>query len=188
MTAWQLNIIPWDVLLVYFGISALRVKQTRVSEPFAKRIQHVGPLIIAAFLLFARSLRFGPLGARFVPESDVIQYCGVGLTCLGVAITIWARYCLGEYWSSRVTLKVGHQIIRSGPYAYVRHPLYTGILTALTGTALVVGQWRGVLAVLLALAAFWRKASSEEALLSTEFGDRYAEYREQTGFLTPRLR
>ena len=62
------------------------------------------------------------------------------------------------------------------------------MLVAIAGTALVLGEWRAVVAFALALASFWRKASNEEALLSSEFGDQYAEYRQQTGFLTPRFR
>jgi len=187
MTLWQLNLIPWYAVMVYFAISALRVKRTKVSEDPAKRILHIVPMVLAIFLLFSRSLRFGPLAGRFVPDTISIQYCGVALTFLGAGITLWARYCLGQYWSGRVTLKVDHQIIRSGPYGYVRHPLYTGLLMATAGTALLVGEWRAVLAFALALAGFCRKAWSEEALLSTEFGDQYAEYRRETGFLVPGL-
>ena len=189
LTLWQIDLIPWYAFLIYFGINALRVKQTKIGEDPGKRLLHVVPMVLAAFLLFSRrSLRIGPLGTRFMPALASAQYCGIGLTFLGAAIAIWARYCLGQYWSSRVTLKVDHQLIRSGPYAYVRHPLYTGMLTGIAGTALVLGQWRGVLALLLALAAFWRKASTEEALLRSEFGDQYAEYRRQTGFLIPWFR
>jgi|SRR5579863_10108928 len=187
MTLWQIDLVPWYVFLIYFGISALRVKPTKVSETPAKRILHLGPMLLAGFLLFSPSLRIGPLGARFVPGIPAVQYCGIGLTFLGAAIAIWARYRLGQYWSSRVTLKVDHQLIRSGPYAYVRHPLYTGLLVGIAGTALVLGEWRGVGAFMLALASFWRKAANEESLLSSEFGE-YTEYRRHTGFLMPRFR
>jgi protein-S-isoprenylcysteine O-methyltransferase Ste14 len=187
LSLWQLTLVPWYAFPVYFGISALRVKPTKIGEDPAKRLMHVVPLVLAAFLLFSRGLRFGALGERFVPPIAAVAYGGIALTFLGAAFALWARYCLGEYWSSRVTLKVDHRIIRNGPYAYIRHPLYTGMLTAIAGTALVLGEWRGVIALLLALGAFWRKASTEEALLSSEFGDQYAEYRRQTGFLTPRF-
>jgi protein-S-isoprenylcysteine O-methyltransferase Ste14 len=116
------------------------------------------------------------------------QWAGVALTSIGVAIAIWARRTIGEYWSARVTLKEGHQIIRSGPYQFVRHPIYTGILLAATGTALVIGEWRGVIAVVLLYAAHSRKAMREEAMLTSEFGEEYSSYRRSTGFLFPRLR
>jgi len=102
-------------------------------------------------------------------------------------VAIWARYSLGAYWSARVTLKEGHQLIRSGPYALVRHPIYTGMFLAALGTALVGGEWRGILALLLLITAHARKAFREESLLSREFGEEYTNYRRSTGFLFPRL-
>jgi len=113
---------------------------------------------------------------------------GIVLTYIGASLAIWARYSLGQYWSGRVTLKEDHQLIRFGPYAYVRHPIYSGLLLAMAGTASVVGEWRAVVAFLLALVELSRKAAKEEALLATEFGDQYGEYRKQAGFLTPRFR
>jgi protein-S-isoprenylcysteine O-methyltransferase Ste14 len=95
--------------------------------------------------------------------------------------------CIGEYWSSRVTLKEGHRLIRSGPYQFVRHPIYTGMLVGVIGNALTIGEWRGILAVVLVLCAHWRKARREEFLLTTEFGQEYTAYRRSTGFLFPRL-
>ena len=113
---------------------------------------------------------------------------GIFLTFVGAGIAIWARYCLGQYWSARVTLKIDHRLIRSGPYTYVRHPIYSGLLLAMAGTALVIGEWRALIAVLIAILEFSRKATKEEALLSTEFNDDYQEYRKHAGFLTPRFR
>ena len=81
-----------------------------------------------------------------------------------------------------------HQLIRFGPYAYIRHPIYSGLILAMAGTAFVIGEWRAVVAVLLAVVELSRKASKEEALLATEFGEQYREYRRQAGFLTPRFR
>jgi protein-S-isoprenylcysteine O-methyltransferase Ste14 len=132
-------------------------------------------------------MRIGPLKLRFFPSDLWIAYVGIALSFLGAGISIWARYCIGEYWSARVTLKEDHQLIRSGPYAYVRHPIYTGMLIACLGTALVVGEWRGVLAVGLLLAAHSRKALREEAMLTRAFGEQYTLYRQSTGFLFPRL-
>jgi protein-S-isoprenylcysteine O-methyltransferase Ste14 len=143
---------------------------------------------LAFVLLFAHRLDLGSLDLRFVPERTWLRASGILLTYLGAGIAIWARYSLGQYWSARVMLKVDHRLIRSGPYAYVRHPLYAGLLLAMVGTGLVVGEWRAVIGVVLGVLELSRKAAKEEALLATEFSEDYSEYRKHAGFLTPRFR
>jgi protein-S-isoprenylcysteine O-methyltransferase Ste14 len=184
----RVDLIPWYVLAIYWTISALRVKRTKVQEDAGGRLFHIGMMALAFFLLFSHRLDIGPLGLRFAPVSAWLRTPGIVLTFVGAAVAIWARYSLGQYWSARVTLKIDHQLIRSGPYGWVRHPLYSGLLMAMAGTALVVGEWRAALGVVMALAEFSRKAAKEEALLAGEFGERYEEYRRYTGFLVPRVR
>lgn len=187
LTLWQIAVFPWYVFGAYWLITSLRVKPTKMREKSADRVVTLVLVVLGFNLLFANWLRVGPLRLRFMPQEPWIEGFGIALTCVGVAIAIWARYSIGEYWSARVTLKEGHQLIRSGPYAFVRHPIYTGMLVASSGTALVVGEWRGILAVVILLAAHSRKALREEGLLATEFGAEYAAYRRSTGFLFPRL-
>jgi protein-S-isoprenylcysteine O-methyltransferase Ste14 len=187
LNLWQLALIPWCVFGAFWAVTALKVKPTKAREKSLDRLITVGVVFVAFELLFGQWLRIGPLGTRFMPEKDWIGYVGIALSWWGTIIAIWARYCLGEYWSARVTLKQGHQLIRSGPYAWVRHPIYTGMLIASVGTALVVGEWRGVLAVLLLAAAHSRKAVREERMLTREFGEVYTAYRQSTGFLLPRF-
>ena len=187
VTLWQLEIFPWYVFAAYWIISWLRVKPTKVREKSADRLITVVVVVIAYELLFARWLRIGPLQLRFIPNDPWIAWAGIALTWIGTIIAIWARYCIGVYWSARVTLKEGHKLISSGPYAFVRHPIYTGMLLGCIGAALVVGEWRGVLAVVLLLAAHSRKAMREESLLTQEFGEEYISYKKRTGFLFPRF-
>lgn len=187
LSIWKLELIPWYVFAGYWLMNWLRVKRTKAREKSADRLITVAVVVTAYELLFAQWLRIGPLRLRFIPDEAWIAWVGIGVTWMGVAVAIWARYCIGAYWSARVTLKEGHRLIRSGPYAFVRHPIYTGMLVGCIGAALVVGEWRGIVAVLLLLAAHSRKAMREENLLTTEFGERYTEYRRSTGFLLPRL-
>lgn len=187
-TIWRIAMIPWVAFAAYWAVSALRVKRTKAREKSLDRLITLVVVIAAYNLLFAQWVRIGPLQRRFLPADLWIVYAGIVVSFIGAAIAIWARYCIGEYWSARVTLKEGHQLIRSGPYAYVRHPIYTGMLIACIGTALVVGEWRAVLAVMLLLAAHSRKAMREESMLTREFGEQYIAYRLRTGFLFPRLR
>lgn len=187
LTLWQIELLPWYVFIIYWLIAAMSVKRTKTRERSADRLVTVVVVVVAYELLFANWLRIGVMRQRFVPQERWIGWAGIALTCLGVGIAIWARYCIGQNWSARVTLKEDHRLIRSGPYAFVRHPIYTGMLLGTIGAAFVAGEWRGLLAVALLLAAHSRKALREEGLLSKEFGEEYASYRRSTGFLFPRL-
>ena len=188
ITPSNLELVPWYALAIYWAFSALRLKRIKVSEDPSGRLLHLGMMVLVFMLLYSERLALGPLGWRFVPDSTLVRNSGILLTFAGAAVAIWARYSLGQYWSGRVTLKVDHQLIRFGPYAHVRHPIYSGLILAMAGTALVIGEWRAAVGVLLAIVEFSRKAAKEEALLATEFGDQYREYRRQAGFLTPRFR
>jgi protein-S-isoprenylcysteine O-methyltransferase Ste14 len=103
-------------------------------------------------------------------------------------LAIWARFYLGENWSSAVSIKVGHQLIRSGPYAWVRHPIYSGLILAAIGTALVRGEIRGALAIVLLWYAFSVKTRMEEVFMRKTFGPDYEAYSASTGALVPRIR
>lgn len=187
LTLWQIELIPWYVFGAYWLINWLRVKPAKAREKSIDRLITGAIVVIGFCLLFKEWTAIGPLGIRFVPKDARIIWLGIAITWIGVIVAVWARYSIGEYWSARVTLKEGHQLIRSGPYAFVRHPIYTGMFLAALGTALVVGEWRGILAVLLLLAAHSGKAVREESFMTREFGEEYTNYRRSTGFLFPRL-
>jgi len=187
LTIWQSEMFPWYVLLAYWAVSALRLKQIKVNEDIPGRSLHVALMVLAAALMFSPGLAIGPLGHQFVSQTAWLQEIGVVFTWLGVALAVRARYCIGQYWSGRVTLKVDHQLIQSGPYARIRHPIYTGLLLGLAGLALVVGEWRCVIGLVLASIELSRKAAKEEQLLLSEFGISYQAYRQRTGFLVPRF-
>ena len=176
----------WLLFGLYWIVSAFKLKKTKKGESWSQRFRHVLPLV-AAFYLFKPRAHYGWLGARFVPGSDVVAWIGVGLTAAGVAVAIWARWHLGANWSGVVTLKEGHELIRSGPYRTMRHPIYTGILLALLGNAVALGEVRGLLAVAIAWLSFFAKARREESFLTQEFGDRFAEHSKHTGMFLPRL-
>ncbi len=186
MTLWELEAIPWWIFAAYWAIAALRVKRTKEREKSVDRLITVAVVVIAYELLFAH-LHLGTLNLRFLPNEPWIAWAGIAITWVGVAVAIWARYSLGQYWSARVTLKEGHQLIHSGPYAYVRHPIYAGMLVGCIGATMVIGEWRGIVAVILLLSAHSRKAMREESLLTKEFGEQYAAYRRRAGFLFPKV-
>jgi len=137
--------------------------------------------------LFSPYGTIGFLGWRFLPEHAAIEWAAVATTALGVGLAIWARLCLGGNWSGTVTLKEGHELIRRGPYARIRHPIYTGFALAIAGTALAIGEWRGVVAFVILFTAHYLKARKEEAWLAREFGAAFEEHRAHTGMFLPKL-
>ncbi|HTC93098.1 MAG TPA: isoprenylcysteine carboxylmethyltransferase family protein [Terriglobales bacterium] len=177
----------WLTFCAIWLLSALRLKAVKSQESVGSRMLYQAPLLAAWILLFTRYSRWGALGRRFVPESQTVAIIGLVLTAAGMAFACWARYALGQNWSSKVTIKVDHELIRRGPYAYVRHPIYTGLLLAIAGTALASGEWRALAALLLAWISFYQKARTEEKMLAQEFGAAFAEHRRHTGFFLPRL-
>jgi protein-S-isoprenylcysteine O-methyltransferase Ste14 len=177
----------WILFGLYWIVSAFKLKKTKRRESWGQRFLYMLPLLAAFYLLSRPEAHYGWLGTRFVPASDAAGWVGVLLTAAGVAIAFWARWHLGANWSGVVTLKEGHELIRSGPYRSIRHPIYTGILLALLGTAVAAGEVRGLLAVAVAWLSFYTKARREESFLTQEFGDRFAEHRRHTGMFLPRF-
>jgi len=110
------------------------------------------------------------------------------LTWMGIGLAIWARYHLAEYWSARITIKEDHQLIRTGPYARLRHPIYSGIILAAIGSAVVIDEWRCVLGVCLVVTGYCIKARKEEVMLTQQFGEAFREHQTHAGFLMPRFR
>ena len=125
------------------------------------------------------------LAARFLPRVAGWFWLGLVLVALGLAFSVAARIWLGRNWSSMVTLKRDHELIRSGPYRWVRHPIYTGLLLAVLGSAIALGEWRGLIALALIIAAFLRKISIEERFLAPQFGAAYRGYRDEVPALLP---
>ena len=156
-------------------------------EPADEQLARFLVLGTAFTLLYSGDPRLGFLNDRLLPYRDWIRALGAGLTVAGVAFAIWARYHIGQYWSGSVSLKAEHKLIRTGPYAHIRHPIYTGILLALAGTTLVIGRYRAVVALVIWLLGFIWKARREEALLSGEFGAAFEEHKRVTGFFLPRF-
>src|SRR4029077_17391496 len=120
------------------------------------------------------------------PETAIGRGAGLALTAAGLLLCIWARRTLGEYWSDKVRLKGDHELIRRGPYAHLRHPIYSGVLLAVTGTALAIGEWRGAVALALLGANYFVKAKREDRILASRFGENFADYKRQARFLLPR--
>jgi len=177
----------WLLWLMYWGISALRVKPAMRVESRASRLgRHVLLVILAALLLRRYAWLNGSfLNERFVPDQMWIVWLGFGVTVIGLAFTCWARVVLGQNWSGTVQLKQDHELIVRGPYSFVRHPIYTGVLVAFFATVLAIGEWHALIGVALLAVAFWRKLRLEERWLCELFGEPYRNYMRHVKALVP---
>jgi protein-S-isoprenylcysteine O-methyltransferase Ste14 len=161
---------------VYWLLSAVRNKATRRRESRASRLAHTLPLAIGAALIASPARRWGALAFRLWPASLTAYWIGVALVMAGLAFAIWARVHLGGNWSGTVTVKQGHELIRSGPYAYVRHPIYTGLIAALLGTAIASGTVHAVIGLAIIVGSFLRKLRTEEDFMRETFPGEYERY------------
>jgi protein-S-isoprenylcysteine O-methyltransferase Ste14 len=184
LTLWNETNTLWLVFGLYFLASMRHRIQVKRFAPLPS-LERVC-FILAIVLVFFPRMHLSFLAGRF-HHSQTIAVAGLILTILGLAFSAWARDVLGRNWSGRVIIQVDHQLITAGPYAYVRHPLYTGLLTAFAGTALVSGDYGSLLGLFLAVNIFRLKARREEQLLEAEFGTGYAIYRAHTGSILPRI-
>lgn len=168
--------------LVYGGVwllSAFRLKPVARVSDSGSRMWEMLILVCAAELLFGTAPKIALLDARCLPALAGLMGLGIALTAAGAVFSIVARLYLGQNWSATATIKQDHQLIRGGPYGLVRHPIYTGTLIAAIGTAIALGEIRDLLALPLVIVGFRLKARSEERLLMSNFGDRYAAYRRE---------
>jgi protein-S-isoprenylcysteine O-methyltransferase Ste14 len=178
----------WATWALYWLWSAAGAKAAQRRESIRSRSAHFIPMLVAGLLLAAPEVPgSGWLCQRFAPASALLAGCGCLAVALGLALSTWARMHLGSNWSGRISLKQEHVLIRTGPYAIVRHPIYSGLLLAMCGTACALGEWRGLLAVLLMAASYWRKLRLEEQLMMQTFGDEYRRYCGRTSALIPHL-
>jgi protein-S-isoprenylcysteine O-methyltransferase Ste14 len=180
IAAWLWNVLLIVWLVLWFG----RKPSKRLETPW-ERLQHVVPVLAAFLLLFEGNWRI--LSARVLPDAQWVLLVGVLLTFVGVGISIWARLSLGSNWSGMVTLKLDHELVQKGLYRWIRHPIYTGILTGFIGTAMIQGHLRGWLGFAILLFSFYFKARREERFLREEFGPGFEEHVRRTGMFLPRM-
>ena len=176
-------VIPWLILSLYWEHAAKTAAPAKSSESSASRSVHV-VLTNAAILFEVIQI---PAIPRFLPLNAFALAVGVAISLLGLALAIWARRILGKHWSGRITIKVDHELIRTGAYKLIRHPIYTGILAMYTGTAIVSGSCLALLALAMALFAYARKIRLEEANLRKAFGSVYETYSRESYALLPGL-
>jgi protein-S-isoprenylcysteine O-methyltransferase Ste14 len=171
--------VGWAAFWLYWLIAAFSMKRGRVSWSRELRIRAV--LVVAVLVL----LRLGVFrGHHHVTTEPWREAAGLVLFALGLAFAIWARVHIGRNWGTPMTRKVEPELVTSGPYRLVRHPIYSGILLAAAGTAVAL-SWFWLVPMALAGAYFIYSATVEERYLTEQFPDTYPAYRRSTKMLLP---
>jgi len=179
--------ISWAAFILFWFFAAFSRKRTEKREPIERRLFLVAFMALAFFILNGTLFPDGILNGRFLPDLRWLVQLGALLTAAGIAFAIWARIHIGKNWSGQVTIKRDHQLVRTGPYARIRHPIYSGLLLAVLGTGLAIGEYRALAGFALILFGFIYKAKREEAILAEHFGPAFEEHKKLTGFFLPKF-
>jgi protein-S-isoprenylcysteine O-methyltransferase Ste14 len=182
---WKIISVSWIIFWIYWTFRAIRRHRPKrkVARTFTilnNVLLYLGFLLV----LLGRSVP-GSFGLLFVPQAIPIDITRTVFAIVGISFAIWSRRLLKNNWSRDVAIMEDQQFIHSGPYAIVRHPIYTGILLALLGTTLVSSTLGSLLGFAFAIISLWQKARMEEQFLITEFGQQYANYQHEVRFLIP---
>ena len=179
--------VVWIVFFVYWQIKAANTKTTQRLEPASSRILRIFIFLVAITMLSTTRIPLAWLYRQLWPQGLLFFWLGAAVTVAGLLFAVWARVHLGRNWSRSVTIKQDHELITSGPYSVVRHPIYTGILTGFVGMAIAIGQVRGLIVFALIFLSFWLKFRMEEQWMRSQFGETYAAYSSHTAALVPYL-
>jgi protein-S-isoprenylcysteine O-methyltransferase Ste14 len=176
--------VAWLAWFVSWMIAAVWSRQTVAVAGMAELPSRAVTVIGAILLLSGvHRFRFGPTW----PVSEAVQWAMLGLVLAGIAFAWWARLTLGNLWSGHVTRKQEHRVVEQGPYALVRHPIYTGILFGAFATAVARGRLDALIGAALVTLGFYMKARLEERFIGAELGAEYEAYRKRVRMLVPYL-
>ena len=181
------NIITscWRVFIVVWLLASIFTKRTVYRESGAQRLGHMIPILIGCYLLFRGYRLPYPFNVQVIPHNDPILVAAAILCVCGVSFCFWARAVLGRNWSGTVTLKENHELIVRGPYRWVRHPIYAGLLAMVLATLMQQGHIGGIIALILIFVSLWIKSSHEEEVMRKQFPNQYPTYRERVRRIIP---
>jgi protein-S-isoprenylcysteine O-methyltransferase Ste14 len=181
-TGMWLSLGLWVLFSVYWSAAAKDSAPTKTSESMWSRQLHL-ILVNGALVLLVAPVP--GLTQRFLPASDVLVAAGLIIQAAFILLAVSARRHLGSNWAGEVRIASEHQLVRSGPYRFIRHPIYTAELGMYCGTALVSGEVHAPLALVVVTLAYWRKIRLEERVLAQTFGADHEAYRRDTWALVP---
>jgi protein-S-isoprenylcysteine O-methyltransferase Ste14 len=172
----------WIAFVIYWSVAARDTAQTKSRESRASRSVHSQLLNASLLLVF---VPVPGLDQRVLPVGRWVVPIGISVHLASFLLAVSARRHLGRFWSGAITQKVGHELVRSGPYRFVRHPIYTAMLGMFLGMAIVSGDLHAFVAIAVITFAYWRKIRLEERNLTELFGAAYGDYRRRTRALVP---
>jgi len=184
---YKIAIELWLLLCAVWLYGLFTVKPVVRTQSPGSRILELGLTLLAFSLVFTRYFRSGWRSWSFVPNSGITGAIGLLLVLAGIAFSIWARLYLGGNWSAAATVKQDHTLVCRGPYMIVRHPIYSGLLLALLGVAVIVGEVRCLLGVGVLFLSYWLKSRVEERFMLEQFGAQYSRYQQQVKALIPHV-
>jgi protein-S-isoprenylcysteine O-methyltransferase Ste14 len=175
--------ILWLLFQVYWSASSRNSAPTKSSESRGSTVFHQVVINVAYLLLFWPAP--GLKGWFLPPGFPHLVAIGTMIEAAFILLAVWARRHLGRNWSAAVRIGEGHELVRTGPYRLLRHPIYTAVLGMCVGTAIASSQYHALLAVAMVLVAYIRKSWLEEHILGKTFGAEYDAYRRHTWALVP---
>lgn len=177
----------WLGFLILWVLAAFTTKRAVQVQTGSSRLVQALTVFAGLTLIFNFGHFFtrGWLVVRLFPETLTIVSAGAALTVAGLLFSVWARAVLGTNWSGTVTIKQDHELIMRGPYRIVRHPIYTGVLLALLGSAFIGGCTRCFIGLVVVGFGFWLKLQLEEQFMLQRFGAQYIDYRQHVHALIP---
>lgn len=182
MLAGILILVCWVLLIGYWNISASAVKSAAEPQSFIARLARMP--VWLGFLLFIAAWAH-PFGIVVIRRSVFSDSAGVAICAGGLFVAIWSRKTLGTEWGQDVELKRGHKLVESGPYRFMRHPIYSGHLLMGLGTAIASGLLIAFAGLASFAVGFWIKLNQEESLLLRSFPDEYPAYKMRVKALIP---
>jgi protein-S-isoprenylcysteine O-methyltransferase Ste14 len=173
--AWRDPVLAacWAVFFTYWLVAALWTKRTAERDARWSVWRWAWLVVLLVLLLDLPAARVG----RMWNETPAVRFMADALAVIGLAVALWARTVLARNWSANVVLKEQHELVETGPYRVVRHPIYTGVLLMVLGSVVSLGSPAGVLAFAACAIGLWMKAQREERLLSTHFPQAYPSYK-----------
>ena len=177
----------WLTMMLIWFLWSLQQKPVARKETQAQRWSYFGPTWLAIALMVVPRRWVGPLDGQLYRSGISLYAVCVFAAIVGFALAIWARWQLGGNWSATVTLKQGHVLVQEGPYRWIRHPIYTGLLGAWLATVVAWGARRAFLAVAIGIVATVIKLKREERWMRQQFSGAYSDYCKRSWALLPGL-